>query len=123
MALYLLIFTVCVVVIGGAIALLMLVRTPRYRTEPQHLLRLFERILANQANEAEWNAVIGYPVRHDPYLEGVRRSAQRIMDEHGRPWQVAQGGALLSRSGREEIAALREHLTAHLALQEGRREF
>lgn len=123
MAQYLLILAVCVAVIGGAIALMMMVRTPRYRTEPQHMLQLFERLLANRLSEAEWHAVIGYPVRHDPYLEGVRRSAQRIMDEHGRPWQAEQGGSLLSRSGREELAALREHLAAHMALREKQREF
>lgn len=118
MSLYLLIFIICVVVIGGTVALMMLVRTPRYRTEPQHLLDLFERILGKRASEAEWHAVIGYPIRHDDYLEGVRRDARRIMDEHGRPWQIAHGGSLLSRSGREELTILRDRLAARIALRE-----
>lgn len=123
MTLYLVIFAVCLVVIGGSVALLMTVGTPRYRTEPQHLLRLFDRVLAEQATETEWYAVVGYPIRHDEYLEGVRRSAQHLMEEHGRPWQAARGGSLLSRSGREELAMLRDHLAAHTALKEGQREF
>ncbi|MBZ9557394.1 MULTISPECIES: hypothetical protein [Modicisalibacter] len=123
MALYLLIFAVTLVVLGGSIALLMMARTPRYRTEPQHLLRLFDRVLEGKVSESEWHTVVGYPVRHDEYLEGVRRSAQQIMDEHGRPWQLAHGGSLLSRTGREELATLRDHLASHTALEEGRREF
>ncbi|MBZ9538625.1 hypothetical protein KGQ90_06720 [Modicisalibacter tunisiensis] len=123
MALYLLIFAVTLVVVGGSIAMLMLARTPRYRTEPQHLLRLFERVLNGQASESEWHTVVGYPIRHDAYLEGVRRSAQRIMEEHGRSLRSQQGGSLLSRTGREELTALHDHLAARLALEEGRREF
>lgn len=123
MALYLVIFAVCLVVIGGTLALLMTLRIPRYRTEPEHLLQIFDRALAEQATETEWHAVVGYPIRHDEYLEGVRRSAQRLMEEHGRPWKATQGGSLLSQSGREELILLRDHLTAHMVLQAGQRGF
>ncbi|WP_136064486.1 hypothetical protein [Modicisalibacter radicis] len=123
MALFLLIFVVSMVVIGSTIAMMMLARTPRYRTEPQHLLRLFDRVLGDEASANEWHTVVGYPVRHDEYLEGVRRSAMLIMDEHGRPSQATTGGSLLTRTGREELGVLRDHLAAHMALEEGRREF
>lgn len=123
MALYFVILAICLVIIGGSIALMMTVHTPRYRTEPQHLLRLFERVLAHQANETEWHATIGYPIRHDPHLEDIRRRAQRIMDEHGRSWQVARGGSLLSRPGHEELRELYDRLSAQLIAKEGRREF
>lgn len=123
MALYFVIFAICLVIIGGTVALMMSLRTPRYRTEPAHLLTLFDRVLANQATENEWHTLVGYPIRHNEYLEGVRRSAQRLMDEHGRPWQAAQGGSLLSPNGEEQLSALRDHLAAHMALQEGQREF
>lgn len=123
MALFLLIFVVSMVVIGGTIAMMMMARTPRYRTEPQHLLRLFDRVLDGQASANEWHTVVGYPVRHDAYLEGVRRSAMLIMDEYGRPSQATTGGSLLSRAGREELGVLRDHLAAHMALEEGWREF
>ena len=121
--LFLLIFVVSMTVIGATIAMMMLSRTPRYRTEPQHLLQLFDRVLGGEASTNEWHTVIGYPVRHDQYLESVRRSAMRIMDEYGRLSQAATGGSLLSRAGREELTILRDHLAAHVALKEGQREF
>lgn len=118
MALFLLVFAVCLLILGCMVAMLMMSRTPRYRTEPEDLLALFDRALEGTLSETEWNAVVGYPVRHDDYLEGVRRRAQHLMDEYGRPWQAAQGGSLFSRSGREELAALRDHLAARIALRE-----
>lgn len=96
MALFLTVLAVCLLIIGGMVAILMTARTPRYRTEPEHLLELFDQALESRVSETKWNAVIGYPIRHDDYLEGVRRRAQRLMDEHGRPrargpWQAAAG--------------------------------
>nr|WP_040475838.1 hypothetical protein [Halomonas lutea] len=123
MGLYLVVVLICLLVVGGTVGLLMMVRTPRYRTEPDHLLKLFDRVLAGQSTESEWHAIVGYPIRHDAFLEGVRRKAQQIMDEHGRPWQVAQGGSLLSRSGREELQTIRNQLASRIIDQEGKREF
>ncbi|PRY73418.1 hypothetical protein [Halomonas ventosae] len=120
MALFLLVLVVCLAIFGGMIALLMLSGTPRYRTEPEHLLELFDKALQSRLNETEWNAIIGYPIRHDDYLDGIRRRAQRLMDEHGRHGRVTRGKALLDATGQEELAALRDHLAAHTALQRGR---
>lgn len=113
MALYILVLAVCLVVIGGVLAILMLSRTPRYRTEPERLLELFDKALESRVSETEWNAVIGYPIRHSEYLEGVRRRAYRLMDEHGRHGRVQRGKPLLDKTGQEELAALRDHLAAH----------
>ncbi|MCE8052427.1 hypothetical protein HOP61_14095 [Halomonas daqingensis] len=121
MALFLLIFAVCLFIIGGMVLVLLFSRTPRYRTEPEHLLELFDKALANQVGETEWNVVINYPIRHDDYLDGVRRRAQHLMQEHGRPWQVAQGKPLLDKTGHAELAALRNHLAAHQRLRERQR--
>ncbi|MGR4067590.1 hypothetical protein OCT51_14505 [Halomonas sp. LR3S48] len=121
MALFLLIFAVCLFVIGGVVLILLFSRTPRYRTEPEQLLELFDKALANQVKENEWNVVINYPIRHDEYLDGVRRRAQHLMQEHGRPWQVAQGKPLLDKVGRDELAALRSHLASHQRLRERQR--
>lgn len=118
MALFLLIFAVCLLVLCSMVGILLLSRTPRYRTEPKDLLALFDKALDGSVGETEWNTIIGYPVRHDDYLEGVRRRAQRLMDEHGRPWKAARGEPLLSPTGQTELAALREHLAAHTALRE-----
>lgn len=123
MLVYLVAFIVCLLVIGGSMALLMGMSTPRYRTEPQHLLELFERVLNHQASETEWHALAGYPIRHDESLEAVRRSAQDIMDDHGRPWQAAHGGCLLSRSGREELTILRDDLASRVLVEQGKRSF
>lgn len=117
MALYLIVFLACLLVIGGMVALLAVSRTPRYRTEPEHLLELFDQALDSQLDETEWNAVVGYPVRHDDYLEGVRRRAQRLMDEHGRHGRVARGKPLLDDEGQAELAALRDHLAARTELR------
>ncbi|MDR5867722.1 hypothetical protein [Halomonas koreensis] len=117
MALFLTVFLVCLLIIGGMVAVLMLSRTPRYRTEPEHLLSLFDRALESRVGETEWNAVIGYPIRHDDYLEGVRRRAQRLMDEHGRHGRVARGKPLLDDEGQAELAALRDHLAARTELR------
>ena len=117
MALFLLVLAVCLVIFGGMIAMLMLSGTPRYRTEPEQLLELFDKALESRVGEPEWNAVIGYPIRHDDYLDGIRRRAQRLMDEHGRHGRVTRGKPLLDATGQEELAALRDHLASHTSLQ------
>ncbi len=117
MALFLTVLAVCLLIIGGMVAILMTVRTPRYRTEPEHLLELFDQALESRVSETEWNAVVGYPIRHDDYLEGVRRRAQRLMDEHGRHGRVARGKPLLDDEGHADLAALRDHLAARTALR------
>ena len=119
MSLFLMVFTVCLLVSVATVTALMLSRTPRYRTQAQDMLDLFDAVLDNRASEARWHTLIGYPIRHDAYLENLRRRSQHLMETHGRPWQVAQGGSLFSRSGREELVALRDHLAAHQALQGG----
>lgn len=120
MALYLLVLAVCLLIFGSMTAILLMSRTPRFRTQPHHLLDLFDKALENRVEESQWNAIIGYPIRHDEYLEGIRRRASRLMEEHGRHWRQAQGRPLLDTTGREELAALRDHLAAHTALHERR---
>ncbi|MDH4572614.1 hypothetical protein [Salinicola acroporae] len=116
MPLFFVVFLVCLLISLATVAALMLSRTPRYRTQSQDLLDLFDAVLDNRASEARWHTLIGYPIRHDAYLENLRRCSQHLMETHGRPWQAAQGGSLFSRRGREELMALRDHLAAHQAL-------
>ncbi|TVP42730.1 MAG: hypothetical protein EA345_18360 [Halomonas sp.] len=118
MALYLLVFGVCLLVLGSVMLVLMTSSTPRYRTEPKDLLALFDKALDSQVSETEWNAIIGYPIRHNEYLDGIRRRAAHLMEEHGRRWQIAQGKPLLNEEGQAELKALRDHLFAHTALRQ-----
>ncbi|WP_252109731.1 MULTISPECIES: hypothetical protein [unclassified Halomonas] len=118
MALYLLVLGVCLLVIGSVLIILMTTSTPRYRTEPKDLLALFDKALESRVSETEWNAMIGYPIRHDEYLDGVRRRASQLMEEYGRRWQIAQGKPLLNAAGQQELQALRDHLAAHTALRQ-----
>jgi len=118
MALFLLVFVVCLLIFGGMVALLLLSGTPRYRTEPAQLLDLIDRALQSQVGETEWNTIIGYPIRHDETLDGIRRRAQRLVDEHGSHGRVSRGKPLLDATGQEELTALRDHLARHLALRE-----
>ncbi len=118
MALYLLVFGVCLLVIGAVMLVLMTSSTPRYRTEPKDLLALFDKALNSQVSETEWNAMIGYPIRHNEYLDGIRRRAAHLMEQHGRRWMVAQGKPLLNPEGQAELQALRDHLNAHTALRQ-----
>ncbi|SEN63239.1 hypothetical protein [Halomonas caseinilytica] len=120
MALFLTVFAVCMLIFGGMVVILLLSHTPRYRTEPEHLLNLFDKALENRVGETEWNAVIGYPIRHDEYLESVRRRARYLMDEHGRHGRVARGKPLLDADGQAELAALRDHLAARTRLRRDR---
>ncbi|MDL4863860.1 hypothetical protein VO226_04015 [Halomonas elongata] len=122
MALFLTVFAVCMLIFGGMVIILLLSHTPRYRTEPEHLLTLFDKALENRVGETEWNALIGYPIRHDEYLESVRRRARHLMDEHGRHGRVARGKPLLDTEGQEELAALRDHLAAHTQLKRKREQ-
>ncbi|WP_447555956.1 hypothetical protein [Vreelandella sp. EE22] len=117
MALYLLVLGVCLLVIGSVLVILMMAGTPRYRTEPKDLLALFDKALDSKVSETEWNAMIGYPIRHDEYLDSVRRRASHLMEQYGRRWQIAQGKPLLNPVGQEELKALRDHLAAHTALR------
>ncbi|MGO2133358.1 MAG: hypothetical protein ACTH3D_10760 [Halomonas sp.] len=117
MTLYLLVFAVCMLVIGSVLAVLMLSRTPRYLTRPEDLLALFTKALDNNVSETEWNTIIGYPIRHDEFLEGVRRRALRVMDEHGRHGRAQRGGQLLDSEGQEELKAMRDHLNARTELR------
>ncbi|MEQ6918442.1 hypothetical protein [Halomonas aquatica] len=120
MYVFLLVLVVCLVIFGGMVALLMLSGTPRFRTEPEHLIELFDKALESRVNESEWYAVVGYPIRHDDYLEGIRGRAQRLMDEHGRHGRLTRGKPLLDSTGQEELKALRDHLAAHTALKRKR---
>lgn len=115
---YLLTLAVCLVIILFMVLALVLSRTPRYRTTSEDLIALLDDVLAWRASEQRWLSVIGYPIRHDPALENIRRRCQAVMDAHGQVWRQPQGGPLLSRAGLEEIAALLEHLKAHHALRE-----
>lgn len=118
MALYLLVFGVCLLVIGAVILVLMTSSTPRYRTEPNDLIALFDKALNSEVSETEWNAIIGYPIRHNEYLDGIRRRAAHLMEQHGRRWLIAQGKPLLTQEGQEELKALRDHLSAHTNLRQ-----
>ncbi|WP_420827710.1 hypothetical protein [Halomonas binhaiensis] len=118
--LFLLVLGICVLLFGSVLAILMLARTPRYRTEPSHLLDLFDKALDESLSEGEWNAIINYPIRHDDFLDGVRRRARHIMDEHGRFGRMSRGRPLLDKTGGEELSALRDHLQAHTRLREQR---
>ncbi|MGE4535046.1 hypothetical protein [Halomonas sp.] len=118
MALYLLVFAVCLVIFGGMTALLLLSGTPRFRTDSEQLLRLFDQALDNRVDETEWNTLMGYPIRHDDYLDGVRRRAQRLMEEHGNHRRAARGKPLLDPTGQAELRALRDHLARRQALQQ-----
>ncbi|WP_027961622.1 hypothetical protein [Halomonas halodenitrificans] len=118
MALYLLVFAVCLLVFGGMVALLLLSGTSRFRTDPERLLTLFDQALENRVDETEWNAVMGYPIRHDDYLDSTRRRAQRLMDEHGSHGRAARGRPLLDETGHAELEALRTHLAGRQALRE-----
>lgn len=121
MALFLLVFAVCLLIFGAVIALLLLSGTPRYRTEPHQLLELIDGALESRINETEWNTIIDYPIRHDETLDGIRRRARRLVDEHGNHGRVTRGKPLLDATGQEELQALRDHLSRHLALRERQR--
>ncbi|ALM53092.1 hypothetical protein [Halomonas huangheensis] len=116
--LFLLVLAVCLLIFGSVLAILMLSGTPRYRTEPEHLLSLFERVLDDNLSEDEWNAISHYPIRHNDYLDGVRRRANRLMDEHGRFARVARGKSILDSEGAKELRALHAHLLAHTRLHQ-----
>ncbi|CAM4146587.1 hypothetical protein VRRI112168_15865 [Vreelandella rituensis] len=118
MALFLLVFAVCLLILGAMVIILLNSRTPRYRTQPSDLLALFDKALGSQVSETEWNTIIGYPIRHDDYLDGIRRRAARLMETHGRHWRVAQGKPLLDQEGQAELKGLRDHLAAHTSLRE-----
>jgi len=118
--LFLLVFAVCVVVIGSVLAVLMLAGTPRYRTEPEHLLALFDRALGDDLGEDEWNATILYPIRHSDYLDGVRRRARQLMEDHGRFGRLSRNKSLLDKEGTAELKALRDHLNARTQLERQR---
>lgn len=120
MALYLLVLGVCLLVIGCVFVALMTAGTPRYRTEARDLIALFDKALQSQVSETEWNTIIGYPIRHDEYLDGIRRRAMHLMDTYGHRWQLAQGKSLLNPEGHAELTVLRDHLAAHTALRESR---
>ncbi|MCM2971226.1 hypothetical protein [Larsenimonas suaedae] len=118
MAIYLLTFIVCLTISSFMVVALVLTRrTSRYRTDPEQLLSLIDSALACTLSENEWNAVIGYPIRHDPYLESLRRRCQAIMDNHGQPWLVERNGRLFSTQGMSELEAIRVHLNARLTLR------
>ncbi|MCW4151535.1 hypothetical protein OM427_18580 [Halomonas sp. 18H] len=117
MALFLTVFATCMLIFGGVALVLLLTRTPRYRTEPEHLLAVFDKALDNRVSETEWNTVIDYPIRHDEYMENVRRRARLLMDEHGWHGRLTRGKPLLDEEGRSELAALRQHLAARTRLK------
>ncbi|NHH86665.1 hypothetical protein F8A90_05610 [Cobetia sp. cqz5-12] len=120
MSIFIITFVVCLIVTVGTVAMLMMSRTPRFRTDYSDIARVLDQAISGEINENEWHSVIGYPIRHDEYLESLRRRCQGIFDNHARPWQLAQGGALFSRAGRDELNVLLGHLRARTGVAETR---
>ncbi|WP_158773254.1 hypothetical protein [Cobetia sp. L2A1] len=120
MSIFIITFVVCLIVCLATVGMLMLARTPRFRTDFSDIARVLDQASSGEISENEWHTVIGYPIRHDEYLESLRRRCQGIFDNHARPWQVAQGGALFSREGREELSILLGHLRARTGVAETR---
>src|SRR5690554_6434371 len=95
MALFLLVFAVCLLIFGRMTALLLLSGQPRHHTEPAQLLALNDRALASEVGDTEWNAIIGYPHRHDETRDDIRRRAQRLVDAHGSHGRASRRRPLL----------------------------
>ena len=68
MSIFIITFVVCLIVTVGTVAMLMMSRTPRFRTDYSDIARVLDQAISGEINENEWHSVIGYPIRHDEYL-------------------------------------------------------
>lgn len=82
-------------------AVLVAVKTPRYRLEASDLIGLLRGTLAHQIGCAEWNLKTSVPFRHDAQLEQARKACLKIENEF---W--LGGEKLLTHEGMDELRAV-----------------
>lgn len=94
-----------VLICAAVLGILFWVKNPYYRINREKTIQLLEWMLLGQATETDWQFFCGYPVRHDPLLEQVRKKCQDIDEAHF--IGDNRDGVLLSPQG---LADLREVL-------------
>lgn len=83
------------------LAILLWVRTPRYRIERQNVIKLLELVLSGAATENDWQVFMAVPLRHDETLDEIR---QRCFDIEEREYLANdRSGFLFSRKGLDEL--------------------
>lgn len=98
-------FAIFALIIWG----LMHMRTPRFRMERADFQRGLEDVIAGQADDNEWQILIGYPMRHDPPLEALRLECVQIEEDEytGKlPYLFTDTGLSRLREVRERLLAL-----------------
>lgn len=97
-----------VVICCAVFAVLMWVRTPHYRLQPEQVIQLLEWVLLGQATENDWQVFCGIPIQHDEFLESIRLQCLEIDEKYF----ISEGrsGYLLKLQGREEIQILLDTL-------------
>lgn len=65
------------IIFGSVLAVLMWVRTPRYRIQKHNVIVLLKLVLSGRASENDWRVFAAVPLRHDPQLDAIR---ERCMD-------------------------------------------
>lgn len=111
---YLATLALSVLVVGAVLAVLVRVRTPRYRLDRDNVLTLLDMVLEGRATENDWNVFVGIPIRHDPELEALRLRCLEIERREfiGRGQGPSPGRHLFSREGLRRIEALRQELAS-----------
>jgi hypothetical protein len=95
------------------LGLFLWVRTPRYRIGRSNVIALLELVLDGRATENDWRVFVSIPLRHDPYLEQIRR--QCIDIEERTYVGKRRSGFLFSDSGLAELREIQEELQSHSA--------
>lgn len=94
---------VSALVFALVVAVLISVKTPRYRVTWAWVKELLGQVVVGQARDNDWRLFIAYQIRDNPELEAIRQQCQEIDDLYYR----SQGDYLLTKRG---LALVRELL-------------
>lgn len=59
-------------IVSAVVAVLLRVRTPRYRLGRAEVITLLQMVITGQATDNDWSVFTGIPIRHDERLEQIR---------------------------------------------------
>lgn len=80
--------------------------TPVYRVEKENIIRLLELVVAEQAEENDWQVFVAYPIRHDRFLAEIQQRCLEIAETE----YLGNNRHLFSARGRAEIQLILDEL-------------
>lgn len=90
---------------------LVYLKAPVYRLTKSNFIRLFELVLAGEANESDWDVFLEVPIRYDDELEGIRLKCVELTEREA-VYVDAHKRLCVSEEGRRSLEEFRSKLSS-----------